>query len=465
MTPIDTSDTSGPVDAGAAPSSPQGAFPKEVDSLILGRWLLSMAPQSSPIEYGGVAIRNDRIVDAGKAQDLEQKYRAKKVFRFPHHLIMPGLVNAHTHAAMALFRGLADDLPLMEWLQGYIFPAESKLSADLVYAGTQIACLEMLLSGTTTFCDMYLFEKSVAQATRDMKMRAVVGEVLYDFPSPNYGPIEAGFRYTEELIQQWQGDPLIYTAVEPHSPYTCSPELLQKSKKIAEKYDVSFIIHLAETRQEVQIIQDQYGKNPVAHLKALGVLDHQVLADHCIWLAEQDMESFRELKVRVAHMPESNMKLASGVAPIPRLLQKGITVGLGTDGCASNNNLDLFQEMDMAAKLHKVFSGDPTVMGAKTVLEMATIGGAKALGLESEIGSLEPGKKADCIVIDLNKPHLVPLYNIYSHLVYAARGSDVDSVWINGEQLVQNRLPIAADMEKILSQADGLKDMVLGFLK
>jgi 5-methylthioadenosine/S-adenosylhomocysteine deaminase len=412
-----------------------------------------------------VAIRNDRIVDAGKAQDLEQKYRAKKVFNFSHHLIMPGLVNAHTHAAMTLFRGLADDLPLMEWLQGYIFPAESKLSADLVYTGTQIACLEMLLSGTTTFCDMYLFEKSAAQAARDMKMRAVVGEVLYDFPSPNYGHIEAGFRYTEELIQQWQGDPLIYPAVEPHSPYTCSPELLQKSKKIAEKYNVSFIIHLAETRQEVQIIQDQYGKNPVAHLKALGVLDHQVLADHCIWLAEQDMESFRELKVRVAHMPESNMKLASGVAPIPRLLQKGITVGLGTDGCASNNNLDLFQEMDMAAKLHKVFSGDPTVMDAKTVLEMATIGGAKAIGLESEIGSLEAGKKADLIVIDLNKPHLVPLYNIYSHLVYAARGSDVDSVWINGELLVQDRLPIAADMEKILSQADGLKNMVLGFLK
>ncbi|MEW5804580.1 MAG: amidohydrolase [bacterium] len=439
--------------------------PRQVDSLIFGRWLITMAPQSKPIEYGGVAIQNDRIVDADSTQELEQKYRAKSVFHFPQHLIMPGLVNAHTHAAMTLFRGLADDLPLMDWLQGYIFPAESKLTKELVYAGTQIACLEMLLSGTTTFCDMYLFEKSVAQAARDMKMRAVVGEVLYDFPSPNYGPPEAGFHYTEELIQQWQGDPLIVPAVEPHSPYTCSPELLKKSKKIAEKYGVSFIIHLAETMQEVQIIQERYGKNPVQHLKSLGVLDHQVLADHCIWLKDQDIESFGELGVRVAHAPESNMKLASGVAPIPRLLQKGIPVGLGTDGCASNNNLDLFQEMDVTAKLHKVFAADPTAMDAKTVLEMATVGGARAVGLEAEIGTLEPGKKADCIVIDLNKPHLVPLYNIYSHLVYSACGADVDSVWINGELIVKNRLPVVADMGAILGQVEDLKAKVLGFLK
>jgi 5-methylthioadenosine/S-adenosylhomocysteine deaminase len=424
-----------------------------------------MAPGSGPIEHGGVAILGDRIVDAGPTRELEQKCSTREVFHFPSHLIMPGLVNAHTHAAMTLFRGLADDLPLMDWLQGYIFPAERKLSADLVYAGTQIACLEMMLSGTTTFGDMYLFEKATAQAARDMKMRAVVGEVLYDFPSPNYGPPEAGLRYTEELIQQWQGDSLIYPAVEPHSPYTCSPELLQKSKRLAEKYGVSYIIHLSETRQEVQMMQERYGKTPVQYLRSLGVLDHQVLAGHCVWLTEEDMESLRDLKVRVAHLPESDMKLASGVAPVPHLLQKGVTVGLGTDGCASNNDLDLFQEMDMAAKVHKVFSGDPTVMGARTVLEMATIGGAGALGLEHEIGSLEPGKKADCIVIDLNKPHLVPLYDVCSHLVYAARGSDVDSVWINGELLVKDRMPLMVDMEGILHQADSLKVRVLGFLK
>ncbi|MCL6582538.1 MAG: amidohydrolase [bacterium] len=443
---------------------PSGRQPKQSDVLIIGRWLLSMSGQPDPIEYGAVAIQADRIIETGRADELEKKYQAREVFHLPHHLIMPGLVNAHTHAAMTLFRGLADDLPLMDWLQGYIFPAERKLSDSLVYAGTQLACLEMLLSGTTTFCDMYLFEKSAAQAARDMNMRAVVGEVLYDFPSPNYGPLEAGFRYTEELIQQWQGDSLIYPAVEPHSPYTCSPDLLKKSKELAEKYNVSFIIHLAETRQEVRLIQERYGKNPIQHLASLGVLDHQVLADHCIWLEEQDIELLKERKVRVAHMPESNMKLASGVAPVPRLLDQGITVGLGTDGCASNNNLDLFQEMDMAAKLHKVFTADPTVMGAKTVLEMATIGGARAFGLEDEIGSLEPGKKADIIAVDLNQPHLVPLYNIYSQLVYAARGADVDSVWINGELLVKERRPVKADLERILAQARELKEQVLRFL-
>ncbi|MEW6381762.1 MAG: amidohydrolase [bacterium] len=447
MTPIETSDR------------------QQADSLILGRWLLSMAPRSNPLEYGGVAIKADRILDAGRAEELEQKYRAKKVYHLPHHLIMPGLINAHTHAAMTLFRGLADDIPLMDWLQGYIFPAEQKLSDSLVYAGTQLACLEMMLSGITTFCDMYLFEKSAAQAARDMNMRAIVGEVLYDFPSPNYGPPEAGFQYTEELIQQWQGDPLIYPAVEPHSPYTCSPELLKKCKEIAEKYDVSLIIHLAETRQEAQIIQERYGKNPVQHLAALGVLDHQLLADHCVWLEEQDIELFKERKVRVAHMPESNMKLASGIAPVPRLLEQGIIVGLGTDGCASNNNLDLFQEMDTAAKLHKVSTGDPTVMRAQAVLEMATIGGARAVGLEHEIGSLEPGKKADLIALNLNQPHLLPLYNIHSHLVYAARGADVDSVWINGELVVKDRSPVKADLERILHQAGELKERVLGFLK
>ncbi len=439
--------------------------PKLVDFLVIGKWLLSMASQTEAIEEGAVAVEKDRIVDVGKAMDLKSNYKAKEILHFPHHLIMPGLINAHTHAAMTLFRGLADDLPLMEWLQEYIFPAESKLSDELVYTGTQLACTEMMLSGTTTFCDMYLFEKSVAQAAKDSQIRAVVGEVLYDFPSPNYGDIQSGYSYTEELIQQWQGDPLIYPAVEPHSPYTCSPDLLKKSKQIAEKYKVPFIIHLAETEQEIKIIQDRYGKNPVEHLQALGVLDNQVLADHCVWVRDRDIELFQERGVRVAHLPESNMKLASGVAPIPKMLRKKIPVGLGTDGCASNNNLDLFQEMDMAAKLHKVFSHDPTVMGAEEVVKMATIEGARALGLEKEIGSLEKGKKADFIILDFHKPHLVPVYNLYSHLVYAAQGADVDTVFINGKPVIKNREFLEMDLEKVLGQAGEIKRKILGFLK
>lgn len=443
---------------------------EEVDSLILGKWLLTMSADSlhspHPLkEEAGVAVRGDRLVAIGQAGDLEKRYQAREIFRFPHHLIMPGLINAHTHAAMTLFRGLADDLPLMDWLQGYIFPAEKKLSNELVFDGTKLACLEMMLGGITTFVDMYLFEQAVARATEEAGLRAIVGEVLYDFPSPNYGPIEEGFNYTEELIRQWQNHPLIYPAVEPHSPYTCSPELLQKSKRIAEKYNVPFIIHLSETQQEVQIIKERYGKTPVEHLHSLGVLDHQVLADHCVWLTKRDMDLLQEKGARVVHMPESNMKLASGVAPIPELLKRQIPVGLGTDGCASNNNLDLFQEMDMAAKLHKVFSEDPTVMKAEQVVEMATIGGAKALGLDQEIGSLEEGKKADFIVLDLHKPHLVPMYNIFSHLVYTVHSGDVDSVWVNGRCLVHQRVPKHLDQMEILNSGVRFKEKILSFIQ
>ncbi|MGA1874015.1 MAG: amidohydrolase family protein [bacterium] len=442
------------------------AIKQQVDYLIFGTWLLSMSPEtfvSDILEDGGVAVRRDRIISVGKAEDLQKSYQATRTFRFPHHVIMPGLVNAHTHAAMTLFRGLADDLPFMDWLHGYIFPAERRLTGDLVYKGTQLACLEMMLSGTTTFCDLYVFEKSAAQAVGDMKMRAVVGETLYGFPSPSYGSIEAGFTCTEELISHYQKDPCIYPAVGIHSLYTCSPDILQEGKRIAERYQVPFIIHLAETQQEVSIVQQRYGRSPVDHLNALGVLDHQVLAAHCIWLEEDDLELFRRRGVRVAHMPESNMKLAAGIAPIPGFLKRNIPVGLGTDGCASNNNLDLFQEMDMAAKLQKVFRDDPTLMDAKSVVNMATMGGARALGLEREIGSLEAGKKADIIVVDLNQPHLVPLYNLYSHLVYAARGADVECVWVNGELLVEGRLPARADMEGICCEVENLKGSVLGF--
>jgi 5-methylthioadenosine/S-adenosylhomocysteine deaminase len=339
----------------------------------------------------------------------------------------------------------------MTWLNDYIFPAEAKLTFEMVYQGTLLACAEMILSGTTTFCDMYLFEDAAAQAAKAVGMRAVVGEVIYDFPSPNYGPVEAGLKYTENLIAKWRDDPLITIAVEPHSVYVCSPDLLQKAGAIAEKNGAPLIIHVAETRKEVADVMEKYGCTPVAHLADLRILGSNVIADHCVALTPEDMAMLKKFDAKVAHNPESNMKLASGIAPVPELLNHGITVGIGTDGCASNNNLDLFQEMDTAAKLHKVNHLDPTVMDARTVVRMATIDGARVLGLEDITGSLEVGKKADIIIVDVSRPHLVPMYDVYSHLVYAVNGSDVVTAMVNGNLLMEDRVLTTVDANAVMT--------------
>jgi 5-methylthioadenosine/S-adenosylhomocysteine deaminase len=373
---------------------------------------------------------------------------------------MPGLINTHTHASMTCFRGLADDLHLMTWLNDYIFPAEAKLNFEKVKIGALLACAEMILSGTTCFADMYLFEDAVAEAARQAGMRAVVGEVLYDFPSPCYGPIEKGFVYTENLIQKWEGDPLITVAVEPHSPYLCSPDLLIKAADLSKKYDVPLIIHVAETQTEVNTIRQSYGKTPIAHLADIGVLSPLLLACHCVALSKEDIDLMASTDVKVSHNPESNMKLASGIAPVPQLMNAGVCVGLGTDGCTSNNNIDMFQEMDTAAKIHKVNTKDPTVMDAKTVLKMATSYAAKALGLDDMIGSLVPGKKADVIVIDINKPHLTPMYNLHSHLVYAAGGNDVDTSVISGQVVMENRRLLTLDIVKVMADVNQVADEI-----
>ena len=368
-------------------------------------------------------------------------------------LVLPGLINTHTHAAMTLFRGLADDLPLMKWLESYIFPAEARMDAAFVHTGARLACAEMIRAGITCFCDMYLFAHEVARAARDCGVRAVVGEVLYDFPSPNYGPIEAGFAYTRELIETWRGDPLVSVAVQPHAPYTCRPELLREADRIARHYDVPLVMHLAETDGETRQIQERYGLRPVAHLDRLGLLHANLIADHAVWLTADEIALMAQRGVRVAHCVESNMKLASGVAPLPELLAAGVTVGLGTDGCASNNDLDLFGEMDTVAKLHKVQRLDPTVMDAATVLRLATIEGARVLGLAHRIGSLETGKRADLIVVDTRQPHLTPLYNPVSHLVYAARSADVRHTVIDGRLVMRDRRLLTIDLASLLDQA------------
>ena len=411
--------------------------PKSADILVTNGTVLTLDANDTEIINGAVAIRKDTITAVEAAAKLSD-WRVSQVIDARGGIIMPGLINSHTHAAMTCFRGLADDLPLMTWLNDHIFPAEAKLDDQKVYSGALLACAEMIMSGTTCFCDMYLFEDAVARAAKKAAMRAVVGEVLYDFDSPNYGPIENGFTYTQKLIDTWQDDPLITIAVEPHSTYLCKPQLLKKAFDLTQAFNLPLVIHLAESKTEVAQLKERYGRTPAEQLAELGLLAPNVLACHCVELTENDISLLQRFDVKVAHNAESNMKLASGVAPIPELLKKGICVGLGTDGCASNNNLDLFLEMDTVAKLHKARTLDPTVMDASTVLKMATINGARALGLDQIIGSLETGKKADLIIIDTNKPHLTPMYHPVSHLVYAAVGSDVSTSIINGTVVMEN---------------------------
>jgi 5-methylthioadenosine/S-adenosylhomocysteine deaminase len=424
---------------------------QQTDIIIKNGTILTMDAKNRILENGFLGIDGELISHVGYEDNL--KIDSGKVIDAKGGLVVPGLVNAHTHAAMTLFRGLADDIPLMEWLNNYIFPVESKMDADFVYTGARLACAEMIMSGTTTFCDMYLFENEVARAAREAGMRCLVGEVLYDFPSPNYGSIEKGFEYTEFLIKKWEKDSLVNIAVEPHAIFTCSPELLIRAHEIAEANEIPLIIHVAETLTEIEEVKRKYGKRPFEHLESLGILGDHIIADHCVHLTESEIERMARYGVKAVNNPESNMKLASGISPVSRLLSKGIVVGLGTDGCASNNNLDLFTEMDTAAKLHKIQAMDPTVLDANTVLKMATLEGAKALGMEEKIGSLEVGKRADVIIVDTDKPHLTPMYNPYSHIVYAARGNDVRHSIINGRLVMEDRKLLSLNLEEILYAA------------
>lgn len=435
-----------------------GRVVEPCDIIVRNGTILTMDGKNSILEDGQVCIQGDTIVRVGPCGSGGSE--SKTTIDARGGLILPGLINGHTHAAMSLFRGLADDLPLMEWLNHYIFPAEKRMDAPFVYTGTLLACAEMILSGTTTFCDMYLFEDQAAEAAARAGVRCLVGEVLYDFPSPNYGDPENGFSYTESLIRKWGGHPLISIAVEPHSLFTCSPDLLIRANEIAGTHHRPLIIHVAETLSEISEIRQRYGKTPVGHLESLGLLGPHLIADHAVHLDKRDIDRMAERGVRVVHNPESNMKLASGIAPVPEMLARGITVGLGTDGCASNNNLDLFTEMDMAAKLHKVRAMDPTVMDAVTVLRMATIEGARALGLQDVTGSIETGKKADIIIVDTNRPHLTPMYNPFSHVVYAARGSDVSHVLINGRMVMAQRKLLTLDLKEVMTKATEMAEAV-----
>jgi len=419
--------------------------------LLLNGVVLTLDSTSTVFDHGGIAIKGGKIESVGPSDEIQSTFESLETLDISGCVALPGLINAHTHAAMTLFRGLADDLPLMDWLHGHIFPAEKKLTEDWVYWGTMLACAEMILSGTTAFCDMYLFEHKVAEAAKRAGIRALVGEVLYDFPSPSYGKIENGLRHTELLIEKWRGDPLVSIAVEPHALYTCSPDLLRKCMQISARSDAPLVLHLSENEAEVKQILNLYGRRPVAHLNSLGLLGPRLVADHCVDLDETDIAMLAENQVKVVHNPESNMKLASGIAPVPRLLNSGVTVALGTDGCASNNNLDMFGEMDTCAKLHKVAALDPTVLSAETALRMATGAGARALGWEGLTGQLSPAMLADLIVVDFRKPHLTPVFNPVSHLVYAAGAADVRHSIIGGRLVMKDRMLLTLDLEEIFA--------------
>jgi len=425
----------------------------EGDILIAGGMLLTMSAKMEIIKDSIIGIKDGIIVAVEKRGDRKNaSYSAKEMIDASGCIVMPGLINTHTHLPMVCFRGMADDLPLMEWLTKHIFPAEARfVNKKMVYDGVMLAMAEMILSGTTTFCDGYFFEDTIAEAVLASGMRAVVAQGFADFATPDNPKYERMMGAADRFVRRWKPHaPMIIPAFFCHSPYTCSPATLVNVKKAAREADILYLTHLLENKDEIDTIINRYGTKPVQHLYDLGVLDDQTVAVHCNWLTDEEMRIFADLGVRVSHNPESSMKLAAGVAPIPEMLKLGITVGLGTDGCASNNDMDMFREMDTAAKIHKVTSLNPTVMNAQTVLEMATIGGAKLLGLDDRIGSIEVGKQADIILVDMNQPHLTPLYNCYSQLVYAARGADTKTSIIGGKIVMKDRQLRTMDLNEVM---------------
>jgi 5-methylthioadenosine/S-adenosylhomocysteine deaminase len=434
---------------------PAGRLTREkAELLVAGGTLVTMDADRRLIKDGAVAIRGDEILALGQRSDLEIRYEADRVIEAGGALILPGLINGHAHAAMSLFRGLADDLSLEDWLQKHIFPAEAgNVNEDFVACGTRLSVLEMLRAGITTYADMYYFEDVVARVTKEAGMRGILGETIVEFPAPdNKTPADA-FAYTKTYIEKWKGDSLIIPAVAPHAMYTCSEKTLLDAAALARQHRVPILIHLSEALFEIQESRRRHALSPVGYLGKIGFLGSDVIGAHCIWVDAADLSMLKHFSVGCVHNPSSNMKLASGVMPVVDFLAAGHPVGLATDGAASNNSQDLFEEMDTAAKLQKIARMDPRALPAVQVVEMATVGGARALHLGERIGSLEVGKKADLILVDTGGPHATPMYDVYSQLVYALRASDVKTVIVAGKVLMENRRMLTLDEEKILCEA------------
>jgi 5-methylthioadenosine/S-adenosylhomocysteine deaminase len=437
----------------------------QCDLIIKGKYILPMDSDFTIINNGMVVVDNNhrkggtsKIVAVGSEKELSNKHRAPEIIDAGNSIVMPGLINTHTHAAMTYFRGLADDLPLAEWWEKYLFPAEkNNLNPDFIRKASELACLEMVKSGTTCFNDMYYFQDITAEIALKAGIRVMAGEGILSFSTPSCETPDLAINKTLKFINKFKDSELVNVAFAPHSIYTCSKDILINVKELADKYKALIHIHVSETKKEILDSKKEHGKSPVAYLDELGLLGENIIAAHSVWLDKDDLEIYRKRNVKVSHCPISNMKLASGIMPVAEMLDKGIVVGLGTDGAASNNTLDLFSDMRVCALLHKVNQLEPTIINAREVVRMATINGARVLGLEDKIGSLEVGKRADIITINLDKPHLLPIYDPYSHIVYCVNRGDVSEVVINGQIIMRNREVNKIDEEKVLREASNFK--------
>jgi 5-methylthioadenosine/S-adenosylhomocysteine deaminase len=429
--------------------------PRAVGTIVVGGAVVTVDGKRSIYNPGSVAIDGANIVAVGPAADIAARFKAKEQIHAADSIVIPGLINAHTHAPMVLYRGLADDLRLQEWLEKYIFPAEAKtVSREMVRAGTRLAALEMIQSGTTVYADMYYFEEEIARATKAAGMRGVLGQTIIQFPVPDAKTPQEGLARTEAFLKEFANDELIVPAVAPHSPYTLDVKTLMASRTLATRYGAPVLIHVAETETELGASKKaNSGLSPVGFLQSIGFFGPRTIINHGVWVDAADMKILRSNQVAVSHNPESNMKLASGIAPVPEYMANTVTVGLGTDGAASNNDLDMFEAMKFAALLHKVKTGDPRAVPASAALDMATINGARALGLEKQIGSLEAGKRADLVIVSTAHARLTPIYDPVSHLVYAVHGDDVRTVMVNGRVLMRDRKMLTLDEPAVLAEA------------
>jgi 5-methylthioadenosine/S-adenosylhomocysteine deaminase len=435
---------------------------ERVDLLVLGGTIVTMDSARRVIDDGGVAVRNGRIVAIGPRAQVERVYTARQRINATGKLITPGLINGHTHIPMVLFRGLADDIDLQEWLTKYIFPAEAKnVTEEFVRVGTRLGLAEMIRGGTTTYCDMYYFEDAIAEETSRAGVRGVLGETVIDFPVADNKTNAEAMAYVEKFVGRWKGNALIVPAIAPHAPYTVSEDHLKAVRAFSDRTGAPIVTHISETKRELDDSIKAKGASPVTYLERIGFLNERVIAAHMVWPVGDDIRILKQRGVGVVHNPQSNMKLAAGVAPVPKMMEEGVFVGLGTDGAASNNDLNMWEEMDTVAKLHKVFSGDPKIISAQQAFELATIRGAQALHLEKEIGSLEVGKRADFLIIERDSLNQIPLYNFYSDLVYATKASDVESVVINGRIVMENRRLLTLNETSIKQDARLFREKII----
>ena len=429
--------------------------------IVNGGTVITQNATHQVLSPGAVAVNGTDIVEVGTPEAMAAKYQGSETIDARDQIVLPGLINTHTHAPMVMYRGLADDLALMDWLQKYIFPAEAKtVSPELVRIGTRLAALEMIESGTTTFVDMYYFEEEIAKATVEAGLRGVLGETIIQFPVADAKTPAEGLARAERFIREFKDNGLVVPAVAPHALYTNDKTTLLASAALGRKYGVPVIIHFAETEDEVRTARDQYKMTPTAYLESIGFWGPKTLGAHGVWVTDDDIAILKRRGVGVAHNPESNMKLASGAAPVTKYLAAGVALGLGTDGAASNNDLDMFEAMRQASFLAKHATHDPTAVPARTALDMATIGGARALGMERLIGSLEAGKRADLITVSMSAARQTPLYDAVSHLVYVTRGDDVRTTIVNGKVLMKDRQLRTLNRATVIADANRLAQRV-----